>query len=65
MSFLIAAAIAGLAACGQTGSLYLPDESVETPVEIRSPGAPAPSPQVPQTEPDKDEEEKSTQPPGL
>ncbi|MGH8242613.1 MAG: LPS translocon maturation chaperone LptM [Steroidobacteraceae bacterium] len=24
--------------CGQTGSLYLPDESVETPVEIRGPG---------------------------
>jgi predicted small lipoprotein YifL len=26
-----------LAGCGQTGSLYLPDKSVETPVEIRNP----------------------------
>jgi predicted small lipoprotein YifL len=25
-----------LAACGQTGSLYLPDEGVTTPVEIRT-----------------------------
>lgn len=30
----LAAAAAG---CGQTGSLYLPDDSVETPVEIRTP----------------------------
>jgi len=54
--------------CGQTGSLYLPDESVETPVEIRTPSAPAPAPapepQVPQTEPDKEKEKKDTQPPG-
>lgn len=41
--------------CGQTGSLYLPDESVETPVEIRTPATPAD---------DDDEEKKSTQPPG-
>jgi predicted small lipoprotein YifL len=34
---LLLAGMAGLAACGQTGALYLPDESVETPVEIRSP----------------------------
>ncbi|MGH8196906.1 MAG: LPS translocon maturation chaperone LptM [Steroidobacteraceae bacterium] len=40
--------------CGQTGSLYLPDESVETPVEIRTPGELK----------DDDEEKKSTQPPG-
>ena len=45
---------AGLAACGQTGALYLPDESVQTPVEIRGP----------QAEPDKDKkEEKPTPPP--
>ncbi len=54
--------------CGQTGLLYLPDERVETPVEIRTPGAaapaPAPAPQVPQTEPDKEKEKKDTQPPG-
>ena len=34
---LLIACAAGLAACGQTGALYLPDESVETPVEIRAP----------------------------
>jgi len=46
-------------ACGQTGSLYLPDESVETPVEIRAPApAPAPAPV------DDDKEKKDTQPPG-
>ena len=42
------------AACGQTGSLYLPDDTVETPVEIRTQPAPA----------EDDEEEKNTQPPG-
>ena len=26
-----------LSACGQTGPLYLPDEGVQTPVEIRTP----------------------------
>lgn len=31
-----------LAACGQTGPLYMPDEGVTTPVEIR----PAPAQQV-------------------
>ena len=43
------------AGCGQTGPLYLPDDAVETPVEIRVP-APAPA--------DEDEEKKDTQPPG-
>jgi hypothetical protein len=33
-----------LAACGQTGALYLPDAGVETPVEIRGPAAPAEQP---------------------
>ncbi len=46
-----------LTACGQTGSLYLPDDSVETPVEIRT-----------QSDADKDkdedEEKKATPPPG-
>lgn len=46
-------------ACGQTGSLYLPDESVETPVEIRTPATPAASAPV-----DEEEEKKGTQPPG-
>jgi predicted small lipoprotein YifL len=57
-------------ACGQTGSLYLPDESIESPVEIRTtPPAPAPEPApppstVPQSDPDeKDEEDDSTRPP--
>ena len=52
-----------LAACGQTGSLYLPDEGVETPVEIRGPATtPAPAP-VP--EPDEDEQKpKDAPPPG-
>ena len=48
-----------LAACGQTGSLYLPDEGVETPVEIR---APAPAP-VPVPEPDEDENDPKEAPP--
>jgi predicted small lipoprotein YifL len=47
-------ALACVAACGQTGSLYLPDEGVETPVEIRGPGQAA----------EDEEEEKATQPPG-
>jgi predicted small lipoprotein YifL len=46
-------------ACGQTGSLYLPDDAVETPVEIRAPApAPAPAPT------DEDEEKKDNPPPG-
>jgi predicted small lipoprotein YifL len=41
-------------ACGQTGSLYLPDEAIETPVEIRT-----------TTDDEKKEgEDKSTEPPG-
>jgi predicted small lipoprotein YifL len=47
---MVGTAVAG---CGQTGSLYLPDESVESPVEIRT----AP----PQTPP-KDEEKKDDEP---
>jgi predicted small lipoprotein YifL len=52
---LILALSAAATACGQTGSLYLPDEAVETPVEIRTPGEPAE---------DDEKEEKATQPPG-
>ena len=62
---LLLACTAGLTACGQTGALYLPDESVQTPVEIRGPNqaAPAEAP-APQAEPDKDrKEEKPTPPP--
>ncbi|MDP9199654.1 MAG: lipoprotein [Pseudomonadota bacterium] len=55
-----------LAACGQTGSLYLPDEGVETPVDIRSPAtAPASTPPAPVPEPDDDEDDaKDAPPPG-
>ena len=43
------------AACGQTCSLYLPDETIESPVEIRTTAPPAE---------DEKKEEKATQPPG-
>lgn len=43
-----------LAACGQTGPLYLPDEGIETPVEIRN--APAPPPAAEPETPRKDKE---------
>jgi predicted small lipoprotein YifL len=43
----------GVTGCGQTGSLFLPDDTIETPVEIRGPG-----------EKEEKEEEKATQPPG-
>ena len=55
----LALALAG-AGCGQTGSLYLPDDSVETPVEIRGPG----DPETPAKPEDEKKEEKATQPPG-
>jgi predicted small lipoprotein YifL len=48
---LIAATL--LTACGQTGDLYLPDESVQTPVEIRGP-----------EDKQEDEKKKPDQPPG-
>jgi len=51
------AAAALLAACGQTGALYLPDEGVTTPVEIRGPAttAPAPAPEPPPPAPEEEE----------
>ena len=49
---LILTALLAVTACGQTGSLYLPDDTVETPVEIRTPAS------------DDEKEEKNTQPPG-
>jgi predicted small lipoprotein YifL len=53
-------AMTGLAGCGQTGALYLPDESVETPVEIRGP-----APATPPAEADKEKkDEKPAPPPG-
>jgi len=62
---LLIALMAAAAGCGQTGALYLPDKGVETPVEIRTPGTPAPAPQAPTAEPEKEKkEDKATQPPG-
>jgi predicted small lipoprotein YifL len=51
----------GVTACGQTGALFLPDDSVETPVEIRGPGETA----APAEAEKKDKkEEKTAVPPG-
>jgi len=62
MRIFLALALAFAATgCGQTGPLLLPDDTIETPVEIRGPGEAA-APAVPEKE-DK-EEEKATQPPG-
>jgi predicted small lipoprotein YifL len=60
--FTILALTAAVAGCGQTGSLYLPDKGVETPVEIRGPGQPP----APPAEEKKKEEKDDTaaQPPG-
>jgi len=61
MRIFLALALAFAAtACGQTGPLFLPEDSVETPIEIRGPGeAAAPA------EPGKEEkeEEKAAPPP--
>ena len=51
-----AAIAAALAACGQTGSLYLPDEAIESPVEIRTTAPPAPD--------DEKKDQKTPGPPG-
>jgi len=58
--FLVLALAIAAAGCGQTGSLYLPDDQVETPVEIRGPGESAP-PAPPAEEGKKD---KPATPPG-
>ena len=57
---LTPAAIIALAGCGQTGALYLPDEGVETPVEIRAPATP---PAEPASAPAPDDKEKKTDEP--
>ena len=67
---LVPLAILALAGCGQTGALYLPDEGVETPVEVRTTQtpatesaplpatAPAPAPEpTPKPEDDKDKDQ--------
>jgi predicted small lipoprotein YifL len=55
-------AMIAAAGCGQTGSLYLPDETVDTPVEIRTPATTPPASAPAPT--DEDKEKKNTQPPG-
>ena len=66
MRILLALALAVAAAgCGQTGSLYLPDEGVETPVEIRGPGeAAAPAAPAEEKPAEEKKEDKPAQPPG-
>jgi len=46
-----------LAGCGQTGALYLPDEAVTTPVEIRAAPTTAPEPGQAPAEEEKTEPE--------
>jgi predicted small lipoprotein YifL len=62
MRIFLALALAFAATgCGQTGSLFLPDDTIETPVEIRGPGeAAAP----PEQEKEEKEEDKAAEPPG-
>jgi predicted small lipoprotein YifL len=63
MRFVALFAAVLLSACGQTGSLYLPDEGVETPVEIRTPAtAPAGTTPAPVPEPDEDEDDAKDAP---
>ena len=61
LAALLAAAL--LAACGQTGALFLPDEGVETPVEIRTPAAPVPEPDADEDEDENENDPKDAPPP--
>ena len=60
---LLLSPVALLAACGQTGALYLPDEGVETPVEVRT-ATPAPAPTAPPEPEEKDKNRDGDQPEG-
>jgi predicted small lipoprotein YifL len=62
MRALLLSCCAALAGCGQTGPLYLPDEGVETPVEIRGPATPA-TERAPEPVPEPDDEDKKDGPP--
>jgi len=64
LTILLAASL--LAACGQTGALYLPDEGVTTPVEIRpGPAAETPASAPASEEPrPEDEQDAGSVPPG-
>jgi len=60
---VVPAVLFALAGCGQTGALYMPDEGVTTPVEVRttqtpapeSAPAPAPAPEPKPEDKDKDQ----------
>jgi predicted small lipoprotein YifL len=61
---LVPVALLALAGCGQTGALYMPDEGVTTPVEVRTTQTPAPAP-APTPEPvPKPEDKDKDQPKG-
>ncbi|MCU0974985.1 MAG: lipoprotein [Steroidobacteraceae bacterium] len=67
LPLIFAAAL--VAACGQTGPLFLPDESIETPVEIRGPAPAAPeappqAPAPPTPAEEQAEEPDGDEPPG-
>jgi predicted small lipoprotein YifL len=64
MRFLPVAIALAVAACGQTGSLYLPDESIESPVEIRTGEPPSPAPPASATVPSTDDDKKDEKTPG-
>jgi predicted small lipoprotein YifL len=64
MRFLPVAIALAVAACGQTGSLYLPDESIESPVEIRTGEPPSPAPPASTTVPSADDDKKDEKDPG-
>jgi predicted small lipoprotein YifL len=65
MRLAVFAAAPLLAACGQTGPLYMPDEGIKTPVEIRGPGTAAPEPAPePQPPPEEEQDKKTSPPPG-
>lgn len=64
MRFLPVAIASAVAACGQTGSLYLPDESIESPVEIRTGEPPSPAPPASTTVPSTDDDKKDEKAPG-
>jgi predicted small lipoprotein YifL len=57
-------AILGLAGCGQTGPLYLPDAEIKTPVEIKAaPPLPATAPVQPAPVPEDETDEQPPNPP--
>ena len=64
MRFLLIAAVAAIVACGQTGSLYLPDETIESPVEIRTGVPPSPAPPASTTVPSAEDDKKDEKDPG-